>query len=256
MSLVPLLLRPKILTIRNRWRSSPHAGALKSQGVLARDALLLALSVGIMYGIFIGTLRTLHKVNEAIDIAFIPPSLPLGLLFLFLLMMLLFSNSVATLGSLFLSHDLELLLAAPLKRGDFFKAKLCEIALSSSWMAFLFALPVLIAFGIFYKAPIAYYAIAPIVVVPFFVAPAALSLFLIPILARILPANRTKEIFFLIGAACIFSLYMLAQLLSPEGTSFHNSGDILRILAILSIPNVDWSPSYWAARSLEKLLLA
>src|SRR5262245_28855790 len=130
---IPVILRPKVLSIKNRWRTD-----MRSNAQYTRDFIIAIFSLAVMYGLYRGTIETLAKLSTSTTLAYMPPALPLGLVLMLLFTMLLFSNSVNALGSLFLSHDLDLVLAAPISTYSFFRAKVVEVLFSSSWMAIVF----------------------------------------------------------------------------------------------------------------------
>lgn len=248
--MIPLLLKPKLLSLRNRWIRN-----FGSKTQLVRDIVLAFFSFGIMYAIYDGGVRSLDKLHGQVHFVYLHPSLPIGLILIMLLMMLVFSNSVAALGTLFIAHDLDLVLASPLSTFKFFWGKFIEVFMSSSWMAAVFVLPALLAFGTHYNASIEYYLIGAIALLPYFAIPSAISMVLVTLAARVFPATRARALFICIVALLVLALYFFAETLAPEGTSFQDIHHILRMIALLSLPNTSWVPSYWTATSLGELLV-
>ncbi len=248
-SLFPLLLRPKVLALKNHARGNYN---LRTQ--FGRDIVLAIFSVGIVYAIFKGTTSALLAIRANSALAYLHPSLPLNMLLLMLLLMLFLSNMVAAVGSFYNSRDLELLLASPIKPFTFFWGRFCDVLLSSSWMAAIFAVPALMAFGQVYHAGFAYYAILPAALIPYFVIPSSLSIIAVTIMARVIPIARTREIVLMILLLCVALVYMTLRMLAPTAATFNDINELLKVFAIISLPQMSWIPSHWAGVATAELL--
>ncbi|MBN8548017.1 MAG: hypothetical protein J0M12_01740, partial [Deltaproteobacteria bacterium] len=243
--MLPVVILPKLYAIRNRWRqNTSHASQL------VRDLVILLFSVAVALSIYHGTLAALAKIKTDLSFAYLPASLPLGLVLLFLFIMLLLSNSIAALGAFYLGKDLDLILASPLSVPRFFFGKFLEIFGGSSWMAIIFGLPAIIGFASAYHAPWSYAALVFVTLVPYFVLPTALAVIVVTLFTIVIPANRTREILFFIFALVLLGVYFVGKLLFPEMVSLQSTNDLLRVVAILTMPNTTWMPSYWAAACL------
>jgi ABC-2 type transport system permease protein len=247
--MIPVVILPKLLSIRNRWR---HNRLHASQ--FARDVIILLFCVAVTVSIFQGTVAALEKIKTDLSFAYLPAPLPLGLVLLFLFLMLLFSNSIAALGAFYLGRDLDLLLASPLSKPRFFFGKMLEIFGGSSWMAVIFGLPAILGFASAYQAGWDYGLIVVATLIPYFVLPTALSIVVITLFTVMVPANRTREILFFVFALVLMGIYLIGKLVFPSNASFQNANDLLRIVSILSVPNTTWMPSYWAATCLGETL--
>ena len=71
----------------------------------------------------------------------------LHMIFLTFFSMLIFSNTVTSLSTIYLSSDLLILMSSPLRLTNVFVSKFVQTLLYSSWMVLLFGLPIFIAFG-------------------------------------------------------------------------------------------------------------
>jgi len=247
--MIPVLLRPKIVAFQNRWKTGI---VRKSQ--LGRDIVIGGFSLLIMVTIYQLTILALQTIAANIDIAYFPPSLPLGLVFLFLLAMLLLSSAVTALGTFFLNHDLNLLLTSPVRPSSFFWGKYLEVFFSASWMALVFGMPLVLGFAVFYEASFSFYVFTALLIIPYFLIPTALATGLVIAFTSIVPVNRTKEIMIALCMLLLVGAYFLVQLFDIENSSVSNTDDILRIVSLLSLPNTDWAPSFWLAASLGELL--
>ena len=104
MKVFPLLIRPYLLAIRNRWRSGTRQ-SLKQSGTLL-------LSLAMMAAIYISTLAALREGSTLLKGAEFDPVGPLSILLSSLFLMLFLASSISAIGSLFLSNDLDLLLSS------------------------------------------------------------------------------------------------------------------------------------------------
>ncbi|MCB0333584.1 MAG: hypothetical protein KDD55_08805, partial [Bdellovibrionales bacterium] len=97
-TLVPTLLRPKLIAFRNRWR-----GEKKKASIAFRDLLVLFSSFVVMYGIYRVSQYALRQLEGVSQLVYFSPVIPFSILLLLLFCMLLVSNSLTALGALFLS---------------------------------------------------------------------------------------------------------------------------------------------------------
>lgn len=246
---LPVVLKPKLLAFLNRW----HRSCIKKSQV-ARDTILFLFASAVMWSIYHGTFIGLERANSATNLAYLPPSLPLGLVLLFLMLMLLFSSCLAALGSLYLGRDLDLILASPIGYKRFYSGKLLEIFGSSSWMAIIFGLPALIGFADWYNANWQFWIVTLAACLPYFLIPSTLAIALVTIFTVFVPANRTREVLLVALAMILIAIYLVIKLVTPEDASLKNLNDILKIVSVLSLPNTSWMPSYWFAATIGPIL--
>lgn len=207
-----------------------------------------------MIGIFLGTNWFLALTRSMPALAALPPSQPLGLIFMVLFFMLLLSNLVTALGSLFLSEDLDVILASPISTSTFFFGRFWYICLTSSWMPFLFILPLLVAFGISYDAPIEYYVAAAAILIPYFVLPTALGICFATVMSLLIPASRTRVARLFITGLFFVALYAFIDLIHRGLQTLNNGDELVRILRVMAMPTRLWLPSHWVANCFQTLL--
>jgi ABC-2 type transport system permease protein len=245
--MIPVVIKPKVLAAKNRCRQS-----FRRKSLLLRDIFLILFAFVVVAVIYEGTLAMLAKMQVNANFAYMPPTLPLGLIFLFLLSMLFFSNCITALGAFYLGKDLDLIFASPLSPRRFFFGKLLDVTLSSSWMALIFGIPVVAAFATWYQTTFSFWALVSVALFPYFIIPAALAIALVTIFTVLIPANRTREVLLVAMALLLVAIYLVGKLLAPEEINFQNMDELLRVLAVLALPNASWMPSYWAAAVLTE----
>jgi len=244
-----VLIKPKLLSLKNRVR-----GNYKLRAQFGRDIVLVLFSIGVLIAIFNGTQAAIDSIQSHANIAYLPPTLPLSMLLLMLFVMLILSNSVAVVGSFYQSSDLDMVLASPVSPAQFFWGKFIDVIFGSSWMAFVFALPAIVAFGNSYQAGWLYYCVAIATFVPYFVIPSALTAFFITFIAKFVSINRTREVMLCVALLITAILYMLGRLMGPGQTNLQDVNEVLKLLSVLSFPQTKWLPSYWVGVILGEFL--
>ena len=242
----PTLMRPKVLALRNRWRVEQE-----KRSSYWRDIIVLAFGLVVMTAMFHLSLFALARVDEVSRLVYFSPSIPFSILLLMLFVMLLVSNSLTSLGALFLSKDLELVLSAPISRFRFFVGKVASVLFVSSWMPLVFIAPFLLAYGVWYNAHLVFYLISFIALIPYFLLPVAIAVILSTVFTAIIPPSKARYVGILVIAVFVGFIYLAAE---PLGAGLRSRGDIselLRVVSNVSLPDQIWLPSHWVALSLR-----
>lgn len=243
-----LLLKPRMYAFKNRWRGTRRGRAV-FQDLIA--VTLLAILLG---SIFQGSYEALQYLDRFRSLAYLSASHLFSVVALGLFVMSFLSNAVLALGSLYLSHDLDLLLSSPVHFLQLFVGRLVQTFVLSSWMPFLFLFPMLVGFGLYEQAPWYYYIILPLFVGLFLLIPTALSFIVVTSALLVLPKKRGRKgryvFFILLGVTG----YLIAGLIKVEVRHLTSAEQFLRLIQIVSLPNAHWLPSYWLSEILERLL--
>ena len=175
----------------------------------------------------------------------------LQMIFLTFFSMLVFSNTVTALSTIYLSSDLPVLMASPLRLTNVFVSKFVQTLLYSSWMVLLFGLPVFIAFGQAQQATLAYYVWLIPTLLPFLVVCAGLGILGTMLLMRYFPAQQTHKALTVLSVCFMAALVMLIRFLRPERLVREAPDEVLRqFLDSLKTPDLPLLPSTWAAKAL------
>lgn len=247
--MLPLLARPKLLGLKNRWRLG-----FDLRTAFGRDIVLLLFSCGVIYAFYRGPLELLRILSGAKEQLYFPPALPLTALLLAIVIMLLFSNATAALGAFVMSKDLDMLLASPVSKWRFFWGKFVEVLVGSSWMVLVFLTPVITAFGSFFKSGLNYFAAAAITLPPFLVIPTAGAVIIVLTAARLVPANRAKEALLAAFVGFLWCIYSVFRILLPSGVNYSIQEDLLTVLGFFSRPTAEFLPSNWVGAVLGEAL--
>ena len=179
----------------------------------------------------------------------------LSISFLIFLGLLVFSNIVTVFSTFYLADELEFLMSKPIPKDKLFTARFLESLAQSSWVIFIFGLPIFIAAGVGIGAGPAYFAGLIAVLVPFVAIPAVLASLIGLFITNILAANRTRDATLFLGLAAFSVLFVVIRSLRPERLlnpeSFSSIGEMLNLLAA---PTTVYLPSDWAMNIVVPLL--
>lgn len=175
----------------------------------------------------------------------------LNMIFLTFFSILVFSNTVTSLSTIYLSSDLLMLMSSPLRLTNVFIATFVQTLWYSSWMVLLFGCPIFIAFGQVQHATQAYYLWLVPILLPFLVIPAGLGMLCTMLLMRYFPARQTHKALTVLGVCFMAALVVCIRLLRPERLVRKAPDDILlQFLDRLKAPDLPLLPSTWAAKAL------
>ncbi|UCF81571.1 MAG: hypothetical protein JSV08_03930 [Acidobacteriota bacterium] len=230
-----------------RWTTALKAGAIGFFGLAFMAALYLASVRVFEYLLSFPDFSPFFVLGFAERL--------LAMVYLFVFSMLLFSNLTASLSSQYLANDLVLLHALPLGRVKIFQEKFWETALSASYVAVVFPLPILLALGkVFHGGP-EYYLALPLVLLLFAVAPSALGALGTLFLMRVLPAEKTSRLLGVLGLAAGIAVALAIRFMRPEEIfATEDTDEIRELLQRVALPAVPYLPSTWAARASMSFL--
>ena len=221
---------------------------------LLRLGLLGGLGVLFIAGDYLFFMRIMVYLDELpLNVGEILIVQLMNTLCLMLFSMLVFSNLIASISTLFMSRDLDLLMSSPIKTRDIFLSKLILTIGNSSWMALLFGAPVFVAYGRLYYAPYEYYLALPILFIPFFLAPAGIGVFITMSLMRFFPARRTYQFLSFVGLIFIAGLVFFFRFLQPEkymGKDIPKEA-IIDFVEKLKTPEYPWLPSTMMTKAVK-----
>jgi ABC-2 type transport system permease protein len=240
----PFLLRPTWHAARNRARR-------REKGDLARAGVFGTIGLGVggvLFGAFFWLTWQLLGYAELGDYLV---RLGLSWLFLTFLSFLAFSGIVTALSTFFLSEDLRLLVAAPVRADRLFYARFSRTVAQASWMVVAFLLPVLLGIGLARCAGPLYWLTVPLTIVPFAIIPVSLGSLATLALVNVFPARRARDVLMLLGVLFGVVLVLLLRFLQPERLMRVESlPDVTAFFATLQSPITPLLPSFWAGEVL------
>lgn len=248
MSQIALLLRPKIQGARNGFQ---RFGATRTRAWIVGG-------IGALFWIvvFAGVWRGLWRVEQMVPTAAAAfGKQVLSWIVIMSLTVLVYSNVIVAISVYFLSRELDLVFATPIKRESIFYSKFLETMAGSSWMIFIFMTPVLLGFAMYFEPAWHYYAVIPVLLIAFFSIPTSLAVLMSMALTNIFPARKLRDLFFLILLVMLSAFIFFVRYLRPELLINPNN----RRTAIEYVLNLERSgspllPSTWLTELTSRML--
>lgn len=173
-------------------------------------------------------------------------------LFLMLMAAVLFSVLVASIGTLYGSDDLELLLAHPTSTARIFGMKVLELFVNAAGLPLLFTLPVLAGVGVALEAPPLFYLVSTLAAVALYSLPVTLGSLLALVLVRFSPAGRVREVATAVSISAAAAALLGLRALRPEQLLQLDAEDSEAFEAFLTAfarLEIGWLPPAWATNA-------
>ncbi len=244
MGYVTLLLRPGILGFKNRLSRS-HGGGFKKP--------LFMGGLGLVFGLilFVLSSRVLVYFQSVEMIGDLLAKELLSMVFLTFFSLLIFSNIITALSTLYLSKDLEFCHSAPVSVEVLFAARAFSTFLNSSWMALIFAIPILGAYGYVYAPGVGFYGSLLHLMVAMGLIASGLGILLTMILVHVFPAQRTRDVILLLSILMVVGLYLLFRFLRPERLVDPETAlSVMHYVSALKTPDSPYLPTHWITEIL------
>ncbi len=172
----------------------------------------------------------------------------LEILLLGLFSLLCFSNVITALSTFYLSDDLDLMLSLPVRRESFHLARLVDTMVQSSWMMFIFGLPLFLAYGRAYGAGPAYYLLLLLTAPSLLLMASNLGVAVASTLVNVFPARRIREGLALLGVLALGFVLVVLRLLRPERLVNADSFEsVAAYVASMQAPVPALLPPRWAS---------
>jgi ABC-2 type transport system permease protein len=132
------------------------------------------------------------------------------------ILLLAFVFDIATTANIFfLSSDLGLLMAAPLRTIKIFALKYLEAIAAVSFVALVIGLPVVIGYGAGLGAPAVFYPVAIAAIVVFLTIPVSAGTICGLLISRFVRAGRVRELLAVLGGVIGLGVWLGFQMLKP-----------------------------------------
>lgn len=243
-----VLLTPRLMAIKNRL-------VRLSRGDMLKTIVLSILGMGFWLFMYTVSFRLLTYFRSVEGLGDLLALRLLSMILLTFFSILLFSNIVTALSTFYLSEELTLLLAAPIRTEQIFRAKFVETAIDSSWMVMIYGLPVFMAYGAVFKASTGYYIGIILTILPLLTIPTSIGIIITMLLVNAFPARRARDILVLMGLLFFVVMYILFRMLRPERLVDPEAfPTIVQYLTAMRSPVSPLLPSAWATEALTPLL--
>jgi hypothetical protein len=176
------------------------------------------------------------------------------LIFTVMFLAILLTSFGVLLQAMYLSGDMDFLLASPVPIRAVFVTKLSQAVLPNFGFMALFSLPLLYGLGVSRGYNFLYYPLVLLTMVALTLAAAGVSSLLVMLIVRVFPARRVAEVLGFFGATISILCSQSGNLMRFSGQNADISKNQLNGLFDLLVRfNNPWFPLNWAGRGLIEL---
>lgn len=248
MNEVLLLLWPKAKSIGNRFKYRQTSDLIRPVA-MALLAFLFWIAIFTVFHKVLVYFKSIEILGEILLAKL------MAVVFLTFFLMLIVSNIITSLSTYFLSDDTRLILSVPVSTEKVYLAKYLVTLGHSSWMVLLFGIPVFMAYGAVYDAPITYYLWFALILMAFLLIPGGVGVIVSVSLVNLVPAKRARAVVVVLFILLMAALYLFFRFLQPEKlVNPERFSELVDYLAMMRLPTSPFLPSHWATRSLFPLL--
>jgi len=248
MNEVLLLLWPKAKSIGNRFKHRRTRDLIRPVVMIILAFFFWVIIFALFYKVLV-YFKSIEILGEILLAKL------MAVVFLTFFLMLTVSNIITSLSTYFLSEDTKLILSLPVSTEKVYLSKYLITLGHSSWMVLLFGVPVFMAYGAVYGAPITYYLWLAVVLLVFLLLPGGIGVVTTISLVNLVPAKRAKGTLVVLFILLLAALYLFFRFLQPEKlVNPEKFSELVDYLAMLKLPTSPFLPSHWATRSLFPLL--
>ncbi len=247
---LPAVWKLLVLRVRITFNGFRHAKLRRKIGMILLWLLVLGFAVFlfVMSKLLLDFLASPDLVKYVqMDVAPLMRMIP-ALILTALFMGILLTSFGVLLQALYLSGDMDFLLASPVPIRAVFVAKMLQAILPNFALVCLFGLPTLYGLGMSLGYNLLFYPLVLIVMVLLALAAAGLSSLLVMLVVRILPPRRAAEILGFFGAIVGMTCSQIGNIANAYGDKANISG--AQVSGILASASTPWLPLNWAGRGL------
>ncbi len=222
---------------------------------LVRWSILLTLGILFLVGDYVFFYRIIKHIdglplNIGEELIF----QLMGVIFLTLFAMVLFSSVVSSLSIFFISADSSFLHSLPISLSSIINVRVIQTVVNSTLMVMIFSFPIFCAYGNYFGVSTSYYVFLTMCLLPFVTIPVLLGILGIMLLMRFFPTDRAYQVLSFLGLFFLVGLVMFFRFLSPEKFFSKNVSDemIIAFVESLRVPEFDFLPTSWISYGLER----
>lgn len=248
--ILPAVWKLLVLRVRITINEFRHAKLRRKIGILFLWLLLLGFAAFLLFmsKLLLGFLASPDLAQYVqMDVLPLMRMIP-ALTFTALFMGILLTSFGVLLQALYLSGDMDFLLASPVPIRAVFMAKLLQATLPNFALVCLFGLPMLYGLGMSLGYNLLFYPLVLIVMILLALAAAGISSLLVMLVVRVLPPRRAAEILGFIGAILGMTCSQIGNFANAYGDKANISG--AQVNTLLTNANSPWLPLNWAGRGL------
>ena len=176
----------------------------------------------------------------------------LGVFFMTLFLMLIFSNVIVSFSTLYSSDEVNFLMGLPVTYRGIFSLRFIETLIYSSWAFVFLSIPLLLSFGTIMHARWYFYLFVSPVIITFLIIPSGLGSIITMVLARVIPLKKGVVLLtaFLVVLVPTFVFFSRLLHIGRGLESTDTFGLINQILRGLRFSYSPILPSYWLTQGI------
>ncbi len=243
-----LLLSPRWKKFRNKFRT---AGKERLRYIFI--GTLIAALWAVIYVIFVKALS--YFTGEEL-FGTIAATKLLSMILVTFVFVLVISNIITTFSTFFLAEDLELVMAGPVAPRSIYAARFLETLADSSWMVLVFGLPVFLAYGYVFSAPLIFYLLSVISFTSLLVLTTAGAVLVVQVLVKTFPVRRLRDLFIFVALLMFVGVYLVFRMIRPE--EFLNPegfATVMDYISVMSEPSSPFLPTTWVQKVLRPYIV-
>lgn len=241
------------LRVRISYNSFRHAKTIRKILLIVTALTLLGVAgfVFFLSTMLLSFLRS-PQLTQYVDLNATPllqavPVLTLSGMFIGILV----TSFGVLLQALYLSGDMDFLLASPVPIRAVFVTKLMQAVLPNLGLISLFGLPILVGLGISGGYNFLYYPLLVLMLIALALVAAGFSSLLVMLVVRVFPARRAAEIIAFFGATFAIVCSQLGNFTNALADKKNFSGEQFSgVASMLVRADTLWLPLNWAGRGL------
>src|SRR5262245_36186401 len=242
---------PGLVFARLRWQMLRNATRIMLGQSLRPLTILLCSLVVWAFVFLVSYLGFRFLQLQGFPLAGSVVSLLFDVLFAALAALLVFSSGLILYSSLFNSSETAFLLSLPVSADQVFAFKFQGAVAFSSWALVLLGSPILIAFGIAYKAPWYFYGLLPLYFIGFVLIPGSLGALLCLLVVNYVPQHRKQLLLLAIVVVVVPAVWVVYQTMSSIRHESLSPDAVERLLSRFRVAEAPLVPSHWIAWGLR-----
>ncbi len=221
----------------------------------------------ILVGIFVltcffaGSFFFFYKVFDYLaslqDIGFLLMNKLVSMGFLAIFVMLVISNIVTSISTLYHSRETAFLLSTPISHQQVFTVKFIDNIFYSTWAVMLLGLPLIYAYGLVRGfAPWEYFFETFCVLLPFIIIPACIGVIFSGLMFLVSSHISPRSLMIALFSILILVIVLYFKLGRPSSLAFNVVSDwrvLNRYIGSIGVTSFPFLPSYWVSETLRTL---
>lgn len=250
MTLIIHIIKYKLLNLTSCFRKSNLESKLRVSTGLFVIMLFFGMGLGFFYYIF-------DYLAGLQDIGFLLMDKVLSIGFLAIFIMLVISNIVTAISTLYRSHETASYFSTPVSHLKVFTVRFVDNVIYSTWGVALLGIPIILAYGLV-RGFLWWEFLLEIfcVLIPFTIIPACLGVIITIFIYLISKHISPRTMFIAVISAAIISAILYLKLGQPSSLTHSVFADwriLNRFLGSLAATSFPFLPSFWISETLKYL---